>query len=187
MLYFHHQVNLEAKNEGKMIRYQTGKENVNWEEVAGVLKRSGLSEHTPKEQEIVFRNSFATLFVYDGDRIVGVARAISDGLFQAAIYNVALDEDYQGKGIGREMIERLLEQLKGQNVILYTHPQTVLMYEKFGFRRAKTAMEYFQMDEEKKQWMEEEGFFLKKDYRFDDELEREDMKGPAWKRKGTGK
>ena len=164
------------------IWYQTDRENVNWQEVADVLRRSGLSDHTPKEQELVFTNSRAVVFAHDGDRIIGVARALSDGLLQAAIYNVALEEEYQGRGIGREIIRHLLEQLKGQNVILYTHPQTVLLYEKLGFRRAKTAMELFGGEGEHLQWMEEEGFFLPRDFRFEEEAGRPDMQGPAWKK-----
>ncbi|MBO7515587.1 MAG: GNAT family N-acetyltransferase [Lachnospiraceae bacterium] len=163
------------------MRYQTEKENINWEQVAEVLRRSGLSDHSAQEQETAFRNSYATVFVYDDEKIVGVARAISDGVFQAAIYNVALDLEYQGEGVGREMIHRLIAQLPGQNVILYTHPQTVLLYEKLGFRRAKTAMEYFQMDPDKLEWMEQEGFFMKENYRFPEEIGRKDMQGPAWK------
>lgn len=163
------------------ITYKTEKEDINWVEVAAVLKRSHLSDHTPEEQKLVFLNSYAVVFVYDDDRIVGVARAISDGLLQAAIYNVALDEEYQGHGIGREMMKFLLDQLKGQNVILYTHPQTVLMYEKMGFRRAKTAMEYFQAPQRELEWMDDTGFFLPEGYRFCDEYKRPDMRGPAWK------
>lgn len=165
------------------IHYKIEKEDINWQEVADVLKRSGLSDHTAKEQQLVFTNSYAVVFVYDDERIVGVARALSDGLLQAAIYNVALDEEYQGHGIGREMLNRLISQLKGQNIILYTHPQTVLLYEKLGFRRAKTAMELFSVGEEHLQWMEDVGFFLPEHYRFCDEYNREDMKGPAWREK----
>ncbi len=165
------------------IRYKTDHVGVDWQEVADVLRRSGLSDHSAKEQEIAFLNSGAVVFVYDGEHIVGVARALTDGMFQAAIYNVALDEEYQGRGIGGEMIRRLLDQLKGQNVILYTHPRTVLMYEKMGFRRAKTALEYFSGEAEHLQWMENEGFFLPKEYRFEEEIGREDMQGPAWMRK----
>lgn len=163
------------------ITYKTTKENINWEEVAEVLRKSHLSDHSAKEQQIVFENSYAVVFVYDGERIVGVARALSDGLLQAAVYNVALDEEYQGKGIGRQLIGKLLEQLKGQNVILYTHPHTVEMYEKFGFRRAKTALELFDATEEELGWLENAGFFLPRDYRFEDEKDRSDMKGPTWK------
>lgn len=163
------------------ITYKTTKEDINWQEVSEVLERSNLSKHSAKEQKTIFTNSYAVVFVYDEDRIVGVARALSDGVCQAAVYNVALDEEYQGNGIGREMINRLLAQLKGQNVILYTHPQTVSMYEKFGFRRAKTAMELFSATKESIEWMDSEGFFLPEGFRFCDEYKREDMKGPKWK------
>lgn len=163
------------------ITYKITKEDINWQEVADVLDRSNLSHHNAKEQELMFMNSYAVVFVYDEERIVGVARALSDGLCQAAIYNVALDEEYQGNGIGGEMIHRLLEQLKGQNIILYTHPQTVAMYEKFGFRRNKTAMCYFDIGQEHLDWMEQVGFFLPEGYRFVDEYDRPDME---WTRKG---
>lgn len=165
------------------ITYKITKENINWQEVSEVLERSGLSVYPAKVQKTIFMNSYAVVFVYDGNRIVGVARALSDGVCQAAVYNVALDEEYQGSGIGREMLLRLFEQLKGQNIILYTHPQTVLLYEKLGFRRAKTAMELFYAPEDHLSWMEEEGFFLPEGYRFCDEYKREDMKGPKWKKR----
>lgn len=161
------------------ITYKTNKEDVNWQEVSEVLKRSGLSDHLAGEQEIIFKNSYAVVFVYDDVKIVGVARALSDGVCQAAIYNVALDEEYQGHGIGRILIETLLEQVKGQNVILYTHPRTVHLYEKFGFRRSKTAMCMFQGPEEKLEWMSEQGFLLPKDFRFADEYGRKDMQYQA--------
>jgi ribosomal protein S18 acetylase RimI-like enzyme len=154
------------------ITYKLTKEDVNWQEVSDVLRRSGLSGHSPEEQEIIFKNSYAVVFVYDEDKIVGVGRALSDGICQAAIYNIALDEEYQGHGIGRRLITLLLEQLKGQNIILYTHPRTVALYEKMGFRRNKTAMCIFDVGKEKQEWMEQEGFLLPENYRFTEEVSR---------------
>lgn len=157
------------------ITYKTTKENINWQEVSEVLKNSGLSDHPSWEQEIIFTNSYAVVFAYEEDRIIGVARALSDGVCQAAIYNVAIDEKYQGYGVGRKLIETLLEQLKGQNVILYTHPQTVALYEKLGFRRNKTALCIFHGEQEKLDWMSQQGFLLPEKFRFADEYGREDM------------
>lgn len=158
------------------ITYKTTKDNINWQEVSDVLRRSGLSDHTPEEQETIFTNSYAVVFVYDKDQIVGVGRALSDGVCQAAVYNIALEEEYQGSGIGRKLIALLLDQVKGQNVILYTHPRTVALYEKMGFRRSKTAMCIFCGPEDTRTWMEQEGFLLPEKYRFVDEYGREDMK-----------
>ena len=154
------------------ITYKFTKEDVNWQEVSDVLRRSGLSDHSQEEQEIIFKNSYAVVFVYDEDKIVGVGRALSDGICQAAVYNIALDEEYQGYGIGRRLITSLLEQLKGQNIILYTHPRTVALYEKMGFRRNKTAMCIFDVGKEKQEWMEQEGFLLPEKYRFTEEISK---------------
>lgn len=158
------------------ITYKITKDNINWQEVSDVLRRSGLSDHTPEEQETIFTNSYAVVFVYHKNQIVGVGRALSDGVCQAAVYNIALEEEYQGSGIGRKLIGLLLDQVKGQNVILYTHPRTVALYEKMGFRRSKTAMCIFCGPEDTRTWMEQEGFLLPEKYRFVDEYGREDMK-----------
>lgn len=158
------------------VTYKLTKEGINWKEVSDVLQRSGLSDRSPMEQEIIFTNSYAVVFVYDRERIVGVGRALSDGICQAAIYNIALDEEYQGYGIGRKLIQLLLDQVRGQNVILYTHPRTVALYEKIGFRRSKTAMCLFHGSEESLNWIDKEGFLLPETYRFVDEYGREDMK-----------
>ncbi len=158
------------------ITYKTTKENIDWQQVSDILRRSGLSDHTAKEQETIFTNSYAVVFVYHKETLVGVGRALSDGVCQAAIYNIALEEEFQGNGTGKKLINLLLDQVKGQNVILYTHPRTVALYEKMGFRRSKTAMCIYNGSEESRSFMEREGFLLPEKYRFVDEYGREDMK-----------
>ncbi len=158
------------------ITFKTTKENINWQEVSDVLRRSGLSDHTAEEQETIFTNSYAVVFVYHEEKIIGVGRALSDGVCQAAIYNIALDDEFQGQGIGRTLITKLLDQVRGQNIILYTHPRTVALYERMGFRRNKTAMCIFSGTEDSLKWMENQGFMLPQTFRFADEYGREDMK-----------
>ena len=164
------------------IHLKTDSDGIDWEQVTEVLQKSGLSDAPAEVHKKAFTNSGLVAFLLDNDRVIGVARALTDHVSQGAIYNVALRDEYQGRGLGRKLIESLLERMQGQNVILYTHPQTVLMYEKFGFRRAKSAMEFFQIDEEHKAWLENEGFFLPEGFRFADEYKREDMKGPRWRK-----
>ena len=148
------------------IRVKTDKENVDWQAVADLLHSFGLSHLSAGEQEKVFRNSAVVAFIYDDDRLIGCGRALSDGVCQAAIYNIALDVAYHGHGLGRLLINSVLEQVKGQTVILYTHPQTVAMYEKFGFRRQKTGFVLFAGGEDRERKMEEMDFLLPKGYRF---------------------
>ena len=88
------------------IRLVTDKENVDYQAVADILDHFGLSHFDAATEEKIFKNSYATAFIYDGGQVVGCARAISDGVCQAAIYNVALLEE--GYRFGENDYERRL-------------------------------------------------------------------------------
>jgi ribosomal protein S18 acetylase RimI-like enzyme len=65
-----------------------------------------------------FLNSQAVCYGYDSKRLVGVVRAISDGEYHATIYDVAVHPDYQVQGVGRLIMQDLLEQLPVWRVML---------------------------------------------------------------------
>lgn len=150
------------------ITIRTAAAGADWERVSRILGEAGLSHDDAATQKLLFERSDAVALAYDGERLIGCGRALSDGLRQAAIYNIAVDEAYRGKGVGRGIIESLLRQVEGCTVILYTHPQTVALYERFGFRRQKTGMAIFAAEDDKLSWMEQEGFLLPEHYRFGD-------------------
>lgn len=85
-------------------------------------------------------------------KVIGVGRAISDGICQAALYNIALDKEHCGMGLGKIIVDELLKQVKGCNVILYTHPKWIELYKHWGFEQMKTGFalytdkEYFQSE-----------------------------------------
>ncbi|NJP40375.1 GNAT family N-acetyltransferase [Oscillospiraceae bacterium HV4-5-C5C] len=147
---------------------RTDKNHIDWQQVADLLAGFGLSHNNAQLQQQAFENSYAVAFVYDGPVLVGCARALSDGVCQAAIYNVAVNEAYHGRQLGRRLIEALLEQVPNCTVILYTHPQTIEFYERLGFRRQKTGFVRLADAAEKQDWMEETGFLLPEHYRFAD-------------------
>lgn len=127
----------------------------------------GGRERDPEVTRETFENSRYVEFALDGDKLIGCARAESDGVSQGFILNVAVDPAYQGLHIGREITSRLSAQMKGQNIFLNTHPGGVGFYNREGFRRNKTAMLYPAHPD-----MPEEiakGFVLPKGYRFADE------------------
>jgi ribosomal protein S18 acetylase RimI-like enzyme len=68
---------------------------------------------------------------------------ISDGEYQAAMYDVAVNPSYQGKGIGKMIVQKIMEQIPNCNVILYASPGKEVFYEKENFRRMKTGMARF--------------------------------------------
>lgn len=127
-------------------RFQYNTEAVDWNRVSGLLAHYGLSNLDADTQKKVFENSYAVVFIFDDDKLVGFGRAISDGICQAAIYNIALDEAYHGKGLGKDIVNKLVSRVSHCNIILYTHPDTVSLYEHLGFRRMKTGMAMYQKE-----------------------------------------
>lgn len=121
---------------------------------------------TAASVEKVFTASYGVVYAYEGDRLVACGRVLSDGLEQAAIYNIAVDPEVHGGGLGRQVIERLLAQVPGCEVILYTHPQTVKFYETLGWRRMKTGF-VIHPGRDFSDFEKEEGFILPEGYRYE--------------------
>jgi ribosomal protein S18 acetylase RimI-like enzyme len=104
------------------------------------MSHFGLSNAAPEIHRQAFESSYAVTFIYDGSTLIGFGRALSDGVSQAAIYNIAVDERYHGKGLGRLIINNLLTFIGHCNVVLYTHPKTVDFYRRLGFKSMKTGL-----------------------------------------------
>jgi ribosomal protein S18 acetylase RimI-like enzyme len=70
---------------------------------------------------------------YDGDRLVGFSRAISDGVTNAYVSSVMVDPDYRRRGIGRDMLERLIAERRGVRFVLHTRDTAAPFYAALGF------------------------------------------------------
>lgn len=133
------------------IRVINNCDGVDFSEVVEILKKVGMKYHAPEVQEKAFRNSACTIFLFDEDTLVGFGRAISDGVIQAAVYDVAIDPSYHGKGLGTIIIEEIKEELSGYNLILYASPGKEDFYRKNGFSKMLTGMAFFQDAEAKRE------------------------------------
>jgi len=125
------------------LKFQYNCSGIDWELVPEILKTVGMSYHEADIHRKTFSASAAVVFVFDDQRLVGFGRAISDGLIQAAIYDVAVLPDCQGQGIGKQIIDKIVAALPGCNFILYASPGKEIFYEKLNFRRMKTGMALF--------------------------------------------
>lgn len=122
--------------------------------VADTLKRVGMAFTEPEAHRRAFEASHTAVFVYEDGRMVGFGRALSDGVYQAAVYDVAVLPEMQGRGIGKQIVEAILARVAGCNVILYASPGKENFYRKLGFRLLKTGMAAFT----RAQAMTEKGF-----------------------------
>lgn len=116
---------------------------INWQTIADMLARVGMTHYDPQLHQIAFENSAVTVFIYRADRLIGFGRAISDGAYQAAIYDVVVAPEFQRRGLGHTIINTILTRLPPCNVILYASPGKEGFYEKYGLRKMKTGMARF--------------------------------------------
>jgi ribosomal protein S18 acetylase RimI-like enzyme len=126
--------------------YRKDRSNIDWIQVTGLLNGFGLTDFTPAQTQQAFENSAVNVFILDGDRLIGCGRALSDGISQAAVYNIAVDRAYHHQGLGKKIIALILEEVADCNVVLYTHPDTITWYEEQGFRRMKTGLALYHPD-----------------------------------------
>lgn len=79
--------------------------------------------------------------VWSGSRLIGFARATSDGVYRATIWDVVIHDDYQGAGLGRKLVETVLGHPHVSNVervyLMTTNQQR--FYERVGFSENTTT------------------------------------------------
>jgi GNAT superfamily N-acetyltransferase len=77
------------------------------------------------------------LTAWSGDRLVGCARVLSDFIFRAVLCDVIVDPAYRGQGIGRLLVERVVDHPRLARVQKFTLLTTSArsFYERLGWRR----------------------------------------------------
>ncbi len=114
------------------------------EEFIGVLKRSTLAERRPVDDldRISSMLSHTNLIctAWDGDLLVGVSRSVTDFSFCCYLSDLAVDLEYQRKGIGKKLIQVTRSRLHPKcKIILLAAPKAAGYYPKIGFSRHNSA------------------------------------------------
>ncbi|MGB5633615.1 MAG: GNAT family N-acetyltransferase [Waterburya sp.] len=89
-----------------------------------------------EELAIAIANSEPVVSVWDGKKMIGFARATSDGIYRATIWDVVIHPDYQGVGLGHKLVETVLSHPRMNRVervyLMTTFQQH--FYEQIGFQ-----------------------------------------------------
>lgn len=120
-------------------------DNIDWNELSALYLAAPLGHKKPADLKTVFTNSMFRCFVHEDGKLVGVGRALADGVDCAYICDVAVMPSHQGTGLGREIVGKLVDLSRGhRKIILYAVPGKEGFYRKLGFRRMRTAMAIFE-------------------------------------------
>ena len=123
----------------RQIRFSDRHEEVDLEQLQRLLRIGTFwaKERTLKELAIAIANSQPVVTVWDCDRLIGHARATGDGIYRATIWDVVIDPDYRGAGLGRKLVQIVLAHPNICHVervyLMTTHQQE--FYKHIGFEQ----------------------------------------------------
>ncbi|NJN23707.1 MAG: GNAT family N-acetyltransferase [Acaryochloridaceae cyanobacterium RL_2_7] len=94
-----------------------------------------------EELETAIAFSCPVISVWDGDLLIGFARATSDGVYRAGIWDVVIHSNYRGLGLGQKVIETLLQHPRMCHVerVYLTTTYQQAFYQKMGFETNSTT------------------------------------------------
>lgn len=106
------------------------------EQLAQVFRESGINRPVDDLPRMAAMLEHANLLVtaWDGDRLVGVARALTDFSFCCYLSDLAVSRTCQKGGIGRQLIERVRAAIGEKSMLLLlAAPEAMAYYPKVGF------------------------------------------------------
>lgn len=122
----------------------TDKNKIDIDYVHGVLSQSYWSPGVPIQVVKKAIKGSLCFGVYYRDKQVGYARMITDKATFAYLADVFIDENYQGNGLGKWLVETILAhpQLQGLRRILLATKDAHKLYEQYGFTSINNPERY---------------------------------------------
>ena len=119
-----------------MISYRVGND-IDVETFIDVVRDSTLGERRPVDDRERMRQMLerANLVVsaWEDERLIGVARSLSDFTYATYLSDIAVRLAYQRRGVGRELIRRTQAEGGRATVFLFAAPKAVDYYARIGF------------------------------------------------------
>ena len=111
-------------------------------QLAALFKASGIRRPIDDLNRLkkMIENANLLITAWDGDKLVGAARALTDQSYCCYLSDLAVDKDYQKNGIGNDLINEI-EKYIGEEctLILLSAPEAMDYYPKLGFEKTDNA------------------------------------------------
>lgn len=96
---------------------------------------------SPEHTQIALENSVLDIVAYDQEKAIGMGRIVGDGAIYCYVQDVVIHPDYQGKGIGSTILNKLIEKVtqnledgERMSLGLVAAEGKESFYRKFGFK-----------------------------------------------------
>ena len=126
-----------------MLTYRTN-HPVSRAQFIALLQKTSLGARRPLAEaeriDAMLQNADLLISAWDDDRLVGIARAVTDYAYCCYLSDLAVDEAWQRRGIGQELLATLKQALHPQcKIILLAAPQETYYYPHIGFTQHQSA------------------------------------------------
>ena len=123
------------------ITYKDDLDSVDWAGMKATLSQDDFDNgRTAAQLETSFTNSAYVCLAHADGRLVGTARALSDGVCNGYIVDVWTLSAFRHRGIASAMMRRLLDRMPGQHVYLFSD-DAANFYKKVGFAERPVGLE----------------------------------------------
>lgn len=126
-------------------------ERLTAEEYINFLKRTDLGSQYPKERftdrisKLVNNVSISLVARNKNGSAVGVLFGLTDYAYWLYVTDLGVDRDYEGRGIGRQLMKKAHDKAGGEKdiaVYLIANENAIPFYEKLGMKKADDVMQY---------------------------------------------
>lgn len=123
------------------IEIREGLDGLSASRIATLFRRAPLLRPTGdlKALERAFEQSQLVLAAWQDDRLVGLARVLTDGAYHSMLADLAVEPDVQGLGLGKRLIEEVMERCRGTELVLRDSDMSAGFYQRLGFYRVENA------------------------------------------------
>ncbi|WP_328588685.1 GNAT family N-acetyltransferase [Litchfieldia alkalitelluris] len=123
------------------ISYEMTK-SVSAEQLSTLFEKSGIRRPIDdlKRLQKMLENADLTFTAWDNDKLVGIARSVTDFSYCCYLSDLAVDQDYQKKGIGKELVRRTKDYIGDEvTLVLVSAPAAMEYYPILGFEKLDNA------------------------------------------------
>lgn len=123
------------------VEIREGLEGLTPSRISTLYRRAPLLRPTGDREAIrrMFEKSQLVLSAWNGDHLLGIARVLTDGELYALLADLAVEPDVQGYGIGKRLIEEIMQRIPGAELILRDSDISAGFYERLGFTRVENC------------------------------------------------